>query len=88
MTLEELARKFAQLVQITSRDMGQLQARIAVLEAQLQQAQARGGFGDTEIQRGTAGTEVVGYHPVTGKPITANEVDPKLAMRLRFSEED
>lgn len=84
--LASLEAKFNQLVGIVQRDMTALQVRIAKLEAEHKQTGR--SLGDTEIQRGTAGDEVVAFHPATGKPITAKEVDPKLAMRLRFSEEE
>jgi len=82
MTIEE---KFVKLVALVQKDIGALQSRIARLEAALSQRSMNG----IEIQRGVpSDEETVAFHPVTGKGLKAKEVDPRLAMRLRFSEED
>lgn len=88
MTIEE---KFNKLVAMLQQDMGKMNARIAMLERQLQQPRQGPGHAGPippKVHSMGDGEELVGVHPVTGKGLKASEVDPRLALRMRFSEED
>lgn len=85
MTIEE---KFSKLVAMLQQDIGKMNARIARLEAMLQQG-ARPVQAQPAVRPMTDNSEeLVGVHPITGRGLKATEVDSRLAMRMRFSEED
>lgn len=74
MSIEE---RFAKLVGLIQKDMAQMNARIQRLEAAVATARSMGD-----------GEETVAVHPITGKTLKASEVDPRLAMKFRFSEDE
>lgn len=89
MTPEALAEKFAQLVKLVQRDMSKLAAEVQQLKGEVLALKAKAGSGGGSFA-GAADVdgEVVGFHPATGKPLKASDVNPRLAMQMRFSEDD
>jgi len=89
-----LEAKFNQLVQMTQANLTQLikalnaqQLEIAGLKAQLQQG---GTASAPQAVVASGPDEVVGVHPVLGTAVTRAmiDADPKLRMRMAFSESD
>ncbi len=92
--LAELSAKFQQYVQITvgnfkevAKTIAALNAEVAGLRAALQQ---QGGVVPATGAAPPAVDDVVGVHPVLGTPVTKAmlEADPKLRLRMAFSESD
>jgi hypothetical protein len=90
MTVDELYTRFEKLVQMIMRDLPAMRDRIAALESKLAQLQSQPGKamnGAPSVEQDADNT-IVAADP-RGRPITAKMVreDPKLRMRLQFSEE-
>lgn len=89
MTVDELYARFEKLVQMIMRDLPAMRDRIAALEklAQLQSQPGKAMNGAPSVEQDADNT-IVAADP-RGRPITAKMVreDPKLRMRLQFSEE-
>lgn len=92
-----MEEKFRLLVQMVQRDMESFKVAANSLQQQihaqgLEIAGLKAQLGQQSAQPAAtpAALEVVGQHPVTGEPITREmiEKDPKLKMRMAFSESD
>ena len=94
MTLEQIESVMRQMVDMFDRDTKKINAKItaqdleiAALKAQLQQGQSANAPASMTVD---ADLEVVGQHPITGRPVTRAMIkqNPKLAMSMAFTEED
>lgn len=92
MTLEELNQKFVMLVGMFEKDMTMMKNAVNTLQMEIAGCRAQiaqlGGVVATPPP--DPKMEVVGRHPITGQPVTRGDIekDPKLKLRMVFSEND